>query len=71
MQPKETLKEARKKAGINQTEAAAKCGVSFSAYEKWERGVNEIPPATLAGCLLLLGASPKAALQAATEIISR
>lgn len=69
MNAPELLRSTRKAAGLNQTQAAQLCGVSFSAYEKWERGAPIHPP-MLAGLLLMLGAKAtdaKAAGLAAVE----
>ncbi len=68
--PTAHLKAARKTAQLTQPQAAAFCGVSFSAWEKWERGVNPISPPTLAGCLLLLGETPALAREAALRLIA-
>ncbi len=65
MQAQELIRSARKAAGLSQTEAAAQCGLSRASFDKWERGAREVPPATLAGVLLMLGASKAEALEAA------
>lgn len=55
------LRAARKARGLNQSEAAALCHVSFSAFEKWERGAPMMPP-ILVGCLVMLGLDAATAL---------
>lgn len=55
------LKAARKACGLKQSEAAALCRVSFSAFEKWERGAPMMPP-ILVGCLVMLGLDAATAL---------
>lgn len=68
MQPGEQIKAARKAADLTQSQAAARCGVSFSALEKWERGAAIAPP-TLAGVLLLLGAPARDAAEAGRRAV--
>jgi transcriptional regulator with XRE-family HTH domain len=63
------LRQTRKQLGLTQPEAAERCGVSFSAYEKWERGASLMPP-VLAGLLLLLDAPAETARAAARELIA-
>ncbi len=58
------LKSARLAAGLGQKQAAALCGVSFSAWNKWERGASPVPRPTLVGCLVILGVPAKTALAA-------
>lgn len=34
------LKEMRKRKGLSQVSAAVSCGVSLTAWQLWEKGVN-------------------------------
>lgn len=69
MQPKDLLKHYRQALNLKQSEAADRCGVSFSAYEKWERGAAPINAPTLAGCLLFLGAPAAVAREAGQSLV--
>lgn len=64
------LLAAREELGINQKDAAERCGVSFSAYEKWERGAPIKAP-VIAGLLLMLGVPASAAIDAAKKIMQK
>lgn len=45
------MREARKKAGLNQNQVAEKLGVSQASYGRWEKGVDDLP----IGALPVLG----------------
>lgn len=69
MQAHEMLRAQRLKVeGRRQEDAAAHCGVSLSAYEKWERGDKIMPP-VMAGLMVMLGASAADALRAAGKVM--
>ena len=48
------LRTFRKSLRLSQTEAAALCGVSLSAWTRWERRIAVLSPHAWAGCMLLL-----------------
>jgi len=38
-----TLREARREAGLTQTQAAIICGVSLRTYQNWEHNIHKMP----------------------------
>lgn len=59
------LREARRQAGLTQSQAAARLGVTYQAVSNYERGKCRVEPGTLKRLAILYRVSPVALLSGA------